>query len=282
MEASASWATEELQGIDLGDVRLDQRCEKLLSTLSSQPKKSIPQACKGWAETLAAYRFFNNERVSPDKILLPHKKATLKRIQQEKVVLNVQDTTEINFSHRSPIEGMGKLSRDFEQGFHLHPTLAITPNKVCLGVVHAKSWVREVLGQKANRHQKKIEEKESFRWIESYHVSNEIAKQCPNTFIVNVADREGDIYELFLEKEKDEDNKAHWLVRASHDRRLLDPDTEELLDERLFEKTRMEPVHCEYSFTLPVKGSQKSRNGYSRIYQRRWRIDSRNGVLKHP
>lgn len=162
IDSAASWAMEELQGLDLGDARLDQRCEKLLSTLVSQPKKSIPQACKGWAETLAAYRFFDNGRVSPDKILLPHKKATLSRIQQEKVVLHLQDTTEMNFSHRAPIEEMGKPSRYFEQGFHLHPTLAVTPNRICLGVVHAKSWIREEFGKKAERGKKRLKKKKVF------------------------------------------------------------------------------------------------------------------------
>lgn len=252
MDDTSSWVFDELLDIDLGDVRLNKRCERLLTTLSNQPKKSIPKACKGWAETLAAYRFFDNPKVTPEKIFLPHKKATLKRIQQEKIVLMIQDTTELNFSHREDMEGMGMLSRPFEQGFHLHPTIAVTPSRLCLGVVSSHTWVREELGIKAERGKKEIEEKESFRWLNGYHVSNEVAKLCSDTLIVNVADSEADIYELFLEKEQDKENKAHWLIRGFQNRCLLDEDTEELIDKKLYEKTKSEPVICEYSFNLPA------------------------------
>jgi hypothetical protein len=57
------WAEEELKGIDLGDRRLDKRAIALLDTLSAKPTASIPSACSGWSETIAAYRFFDNDDV---------------------------------------------------------------------------------------------------------------------------------------------------------------------------------------------------------------------------
>ena len=214
MKTAENWVVKELETLDLGDKRLNDRCESLLTTLSLNPKKSIPAACNGWAETIAAYRFMDNPLVTPEKIFAPHQEATLERIKTEKIVLMVQDTTEIKYEGREPIEGLGKMSYPLEQGLHLHPTLAITPDRTCLGVVDSKSWIREELGEKSKRFKKSIEEKESIRWLESYRASNEIAKNTPGTLVVNVADREGDIYELFLEKVAGEENQAHWLVRA--------------------------------------------------------------------
>jgi hypothetical protein len=49
------------------------------------------------------------------------------------------------------------------------------------------------------RSNKPIEEKESYRWLESYRVACEVQRACPETLIVNVADREGDIHEVFLD-----------------------------------------------------------------------------------
>jgi hypothetical protein len=245
---------EELQSIDLGDERLNSRLGSLLTTLSDQPQKSIPKACRGWSETLAAYRFFSNNSVTMQKILSPHKEATLNRIKEEKIVLMPQDTTEINFNLREEIQGMGLLSKDNQQGFHLHPTIALTPSGTCLGIVDSQTWVRESLGEKAKRAKKPIEEKESMRWLNSYRTCNEIAKQAPNTLIVNISDREGDIYDLFAEKDE-----AHWLVRSSQNRRLLSAKTNKTLTDKLHEKVRKLPVVGNIKFKLSARSNQKER-----------------------
>ena len=50
--------------MDLGDPRRNQRAIRLIERLSAQPTASVPQACGDWADTLAAYRFFDNDKVS--------------------------------------------------------------------------------------------------------------------------------------------------------------------------------------------------------------------------
>lgn len=256
MEDAAGWVVEELQTLNFGDQRLNTRLGSLLTTLSDQPQKSIPKACKGWAETLAAYRFFSNKAVTMQKILSPHMEATIKRIKDEKIVLMPQDTTELNFSHREEVQGMGELSRDFEQGFHLHPTIALTPSGTCLGIINSEAWIRETLGEKAKRNKKPIEEKESMRWLNSYRICNEVAKQAQDTLIVNIADREGDIYDLFMEK--DNLSKAHWLVRSSQNRRLLST-ANETLTEKLHQKARKLPIVGQIKFNLSARGKRKER-----------------------
>ena len=93
-----SWAAKELSGISLGDKRLEKRSIKLLDSLGSAPSSNIPEACGGWAESKAAYRFFENESVTAEKLLQPHKEATLERMKEQKVVLLIQDTTQLNYS----------------------------------------------------------------------------------------------------------------------------------------------------------------------------------------
>lgn len=56
------WASTEFETIDLGDERRNKRAIRLVECLSAQPTASVPQACGDWADTMAAYRFFNNER----------------------------------------------------------------------------------------------------------------------------------------------------------------------------------------------------------------------------
>ena len=136
-----SWEVEELQGIELGDERLNKRARKVLRSLGERPSLSIPSACKGWDETLGAYRFFQNEKVNLEKILAPHVEASLARANEHRTILLVQDTTELDYTPKQEkIEGVGVLNHERRQGFMLHPMLAITPERVCLGVLDLKIW----------------------------------------------------------------------------------------------------------------------------------------------
>ena len=53
-----TWAREEMETANLGGRRLDERLAILLGQFGDHPQLSIPNACGGWAETVAAYRFF--------------------------------------------------------------------------------------------------------------------------------------------------------------------------------------------------------------------------------
>ena len=197
MDELRGWSIEETKSANFGDQRLNKRYGCLLNSLASSPNKSIPASCNGWGETIAAYRFFNHEDVTEAGILAPHKKATLERIKNEKIVLIPQDTTQIDFTGRKSLSGIGYLSKESGQGFYLHPCIAVTPDRCCLGVVDIQTWTRDELDGKEKRKTKPIEEKESYRWIKGYQAANEIAHAAPNTVVVSISDREGDIYEHF-------------------------------------------------------------------------------------
>ena len=180
---NVSWISSELSNTNFLDQRLTNRVQKLASSFFQSPSLTIPSSCKGWSETKSAYRFFDNKKVTAKKILASHKSCSISRISKESVVLAVQDTTEINYNHRDPIKGLGLLSRPKEQGFRLHPTIAFTSDRVCLGILDAKFMVRESLGKKDSRKKRPISEKESYRWLESYQLTNKIANECPDTTV---------------------------------------------------------------------------------------------------
>ena len=94
----AAWAKEEAALADFGDERLDDRLAILLSDLGSRPFLSIPAACGGLAEMKAAYRFFDNDKATFEKVIEPHLQRTKERMAAEQVVLLVQDTTEIDLT----------------------------------------------------------------------------------------------------------------------------------------------------------------------------------------
>jgi len=216
----------ELEGIDLGDQRLNQRSIRVLETLYANPEASINAACNGWGDTLAAYRLFDNTAVQPEKVLTPHIQKTRQRIRQHNVILIVQDTTELDFSRHAPTDARC-LDKPTRFGFYDHTYLAVTPDRLCLGVVGGEQHDRspESLGKKLQRKALPIEEKESFRWLTGYRQAVEVAKDCPTTKIVSVADREADIYDIFVEAQE-QGHLANFIIRAKEPRSTLVPNPE--------------------------------------------------------
>ena len=214
-----SWISHEMQGTQMPDERLNKRLEKLLTSLSKNGEESIPAACQGWSETKSAYRFFDNDRVGLEEILSGHKEATVGRIAQEEMVLLAQDTTFLDYGSAESV-GLGTLKRTPSDHYLLHPTVAFTPSRANLGVLGAHVWQRPEENVAHLRDKKPIEEKESYRWLESYELACEIQRQCPDTLVLSVADREGDIHEWFLlAQHKPLDERAELLVRAKCNRR---------------------------------------------------------------
>mgnify|MGYP000483553880 CR=1 FL=1 len=208
----------ELDGIDLGDKRLNQRSRKVLEALAVDPQISINAACQGWDDTMGAYRLFDNAAVEPEKILEPHLAATKQRIQAEPVVLIVQDTTELDFTSHPP-EDAGCLNKPHRFGLYDHTSLAITPQGACLGVVAAEQFDRtpESLGRTRERTNWPIEEKESFRWLNGYRFATQLAGECPDTQIISVADSEADIYDIFVDAQEQQ-APADFIIRAKEER----------------------------------------------------------------
>ncbi len=126
---------EELAAIDLGDARLNRRARRTLEKLGAHPMQSIPTACGGWAETLAAYRLFDHPQVTAQAVLEPHYACTEQRMREYSVVLCIQDTTEGDYSGKNDIVGLGPLNYETRRGLYLHPTLAVTPERVPLGLL---------------------------------------------------------------------------------------------------------------------------------------------------
>ena len=75
LSIEANWSATEFAGLDLGDRRLDRRVVKICADFAAQPQAQIPQASEDWASTKAAYRFFENPKVSVARLLAPHQPA---------------------------------------------------------------------------------------------------------------------------------------------------------------------------------------------------------------
>lgn len=255
----------ELDGIDLGDERLNKRSQKVIEKLGADPEASCNSAFDGWSETLAAYRFFDNKSVTPEAILKPHVEATKQRMREQPVVVIAQDTTELDYT-KHPAKDARCLNTENRFGLYDHTHLAVTPEGVSLGVVDVEFFDRdgEGLGQSRQRAKLPIEEKESLRWLTGYRLACDLARDCPETQVVSVADREGDLYDIFMESEKQAaayDRSADYVIRAKIKRSIpqLDPDAGPHAYKKVHDEVSKSDVRMTQTIDLPRTPKRKAR-----------------------
>ena len=162
--------------------------------------------------------------MTPKALIAPHQEAVAQRCAEYECVVVSQDTTELNFTHMKATEGLGPLNDENRRGFYMHGLYAVSEGGVPLGVLHADINVRsdEHFRLDSQRKSKPIEEKETYRWLEGYRRTQELAQRLPECEVFSVSDREGDIYEVFEAwHQLEEGPRAEWVIRAKHDRALL-------------------------------------------------------------
>ncbi|MFJ7439651.1 transposase DNA-binding-containing protein [Methylorubrum thiocyanatum] len=237
LPGDAGWQDAEIAWASLPDQRLARRLRRLLDQMSAAPGQPMPAACGDWAATKAAYRFFDNPRITEHGILAGHFAATAVRCAAtEGPILILQDTTEFIYGRSYPgkigftrtINGgrykAGQPNVHTLCGVLMHSSLAVSLAGTPLGLTAAKFWTRTkfkgtwTLKRHVNPTRVPIETKESYRWLENLRQSMALLgtpERC-----VYVADRESDIYELFCLAQ---DLRTRFLVRVQTNRLAKPP-----------------------------------------------------------
>lgn len=217
------WIEAEFGAAELGDARRTQRLLTLMGQVAARPGASLPEACGSRGQLKAAYRFFATAAIEPEDLWASHIAATYERAAAVPLVLAVQDTTELDWGPQSATAGLGPLGAPSHQGLLVHTTIAFTPERVPLGVVAQAVWARDpwTVGQRETRKQRPIEEKESYKWLESLQAVSEARQACPQTHFVSVGDREADVYDLLVAERP---TGVELLIRAAWDRRVEHPE----------------------------------------------------------
>lgn len=222
------WAEHEFGGANLGDSRLSRRLVEVAKAKGEDPGGSFNKVVGGNpAEMKAYYRFIDqpdNSEVTLRNILAPHRKRTIRRMMDQKVVLCVQDGTDLNFNNLEECEGLGVIgtnqTNSKSRGLHLHTTLAVATNGVPLGILRADCDAPPEIPEDDKRpsYAVPLEEKKLIAWVDHLNDVEEASGQMPNTRLVSVCDREADFFEFFDEQRKK--GRVELLVRAKHDRNI--------------------------------------------------------------
>ena len=146
--------------------------------------------------------------------------------------------------------------------------MAVTPDGVPLGVLAVWFWTRDraTCGE-AKRHWP-IEAKERRRWLEGFERCAELAESLPDTRLVYVADREGDIHEVMSRARRWPG--IAWLSRATHHRCLAEGDT-------LWDRLAPAPVLGEVTFTLAARPNRPRRPGVLTVRAERVPLSPQGG-----
>lgn len=217
------WIQEELDGMDLGHVRLKQRFALMLRDRWTHPERSFFSSFQGKSGGKAAYAFVENPRAELQfaNLLDSHWRSTRRRMAAERVVILAQDTSTLSYNTLKHTEGLGPVGdeRHPGRGLFLHSLLAFRLDGIPLGAAWARLWARQESSDTAGRNSQSIDQKESVRWVDAFQRASQIAGQMPKTLLICCGDRENDLMD-FYDRSTVAPANLFYLVRAQHDRIL--------------------------------------------------------------
>src|SRR5438270_958980 len=98
-----SWAERTFGSVQLHDRRRTRRAVQAATNLAENPLGSLPAQMHTWKEIKALYRLLDEPDVTFTALMQPHVQQSREQATSSPVVLLVQDTTDIDLSHRHKI-----------------------------------------------------------------------------------------------------------------------------------------------------------------------------------
>lgn len=217
MPSKEAWTWSRAQGgeVELGDERRERRAVAVGAAFAAASARSFPQQLQSRAATKATYRLMDCEAVTHAALSEPHRQATRQAAQAcgHDPVLFIQDGSQLAFTHRNSLEGVGRIGNDRGQGFCLHSCLAreASSGRV-LGLADQRFWARREPARPESRTQRARRRTEADVWAESLEAIGPVAEGAT---WVSVADRGADVYSHLYRARA---LGWHCLVRACQDR----------------------------------------------------------------
>jgi hypothetical protein len=209
-------SVKDFPGLELGDIRRNERLVTLINQVTDQPGTSIPQHNDSWSETKATYEWFKNEQVSIDKLEKAIQHYGAAQLAAQPSILVIHDISNISYNDLKAT-GLGYLDNKQGRGVMCYTCLAATTTGLPLSLLYQHTWIRplEEVGKSEERKKLAFEDKETYRWYEAMKEVNKLVD--PPIHKLHIADREADVYDLFFHAFEP---NTDFLVRARHNRSL--------------------------------------------------------------
>jgi len=226
---------------------------------------------RNWADTLAAYRFLDNEAITHEQIMLPHWMTTREEVMRHSRVLLPADTTDINLSSHETAEGLGPIGRGNKaQGFFVHTILAMDADtQQLLGCMYQEPFVRQPAPKGETKAQRKKRVRESQVWERSIQAIGPVPDKQKWIY---VGDRGSDIYTFW---QMCEQLGYDFVVRVAQDRRVLldeEPEAEDPEVQRLKTLARSLPAQDGQVLHVPTQRQRPARDAFVQVSWQEVRI----------
>lgn len=253
-QTSFEWAQASFGHANLNDPRRTKRLVSLASSLAKQPGVSVAKLNYSPSEMEGAYRFIRNDSIQATDIADAGFQTTIQKAKEHDLLLALEDSTTLYFSHVSVEEelGHGNRKRSKDRALIAHSILLFAPNsQSVIGLAEQRLWTRNInsRGQKAQRAVRAYEDKESYKWeLASRNMAERFGSEMSK--VLSVCDREADLYEYLSYKSV---HNQRFVVRSMQSRYI------EECSEKLYDYvSRLKPAGGK-RIHIPQRGGRKAR-----------------------
>ena len=194
-----TWAMAQWGSVELGDSRRNERAVAMGAAMAANPAGSLPKPMGNWNDLRASYRLLGEADVSHQQLSQPHWQQTREQAQahESPIVLWVQDSTELDYSHHNSATGLGVIGSGKTQGLMLHSCLSVIPtpgNPEILGLGGQQIWSRPVSAETTSTGtQRRKQRSEGDKWADMLDGIGTVPDRTTQRW-VSVGDRESDVF----------------------------------------------------------------------------------------
>jgi hypothetical protein len=187
--------TKNFGAVNLGDQRRVDRLVKSAAQIAAHPEKPFNQVFD-WNDLRGFYRLCHQETATLQAIQQPHWQQTRQEMGNHPLVLILHDTSEMDYTDHTALQGIGPIGDGKGRGFLQHNSLAVVPEpKQVLGLAYQQLHIRKEAPQKEHTSKRKQRDRESQLWLRGIEATGRPPQSCR---WVDVGDRGADIYEAMV------------------------------------------------------------------------------------
>jgi hypothetical protein len=235
-----SFVIQEFGNLNLGDQRLNKRAIEVAKMINKSPQLSFPNAAMGKKDELKAfYRFFQNEKVTDQRLLETHySNTTLRSNEVKRPVLLVTDSVFMMPAKKNTMDGLKTKGTSENNNLRIHYMIAINAsNGDVLGITDLR-----IIGKNLSNTNIKLNKECDIWSLVAKTTINRAKSILKNDFeefkskLIFIADREADGFHIF---ESLNSMGIDYIIRSAYKRRILNNDTGEI---SLFENLTDEEI----------------------------------------
>lgn len=240
-----------------------KRLVRAAHLLASHPGGTLPDKLNHPADLRAFYRLVNNDDVTHDAVLRPHRERTLELMRQApETVLVIHDTTELDFDSLTTLRAeLGQIGNGGRCGYLCHNSLAVVASsRAVLGLANQILYCRPEVPEGESRQARRgREDRESRLWTQG---SAAVGPAPEGRLWVDVCDRACDSFEYLDHKHK---QKGHYVIRCRHDRGIDAEIAGEIRRTTLFDFARSLPEQGRRTVEVPARDGKPGRTAEVRV-----------------